>query len=76
MKIERVRLERRSIDLGPPFFAAWDPEPRRSFEATIVFVETDAGWNISSTLASVGPRFVTGTISSTVSSKSLPRSRN
>ena len=43
MKIERVRLERRSIDLGPPFFAAWDPEPRRSFEATIVFVETDEG---------------------------------
>ena len=43
MKIERVRLERSSIDLDPPFFAAWDPEPRRSFEATIVFVETDEG---------------------------------
>ena len=43
MKIERVRLERRSIGLDPPFFAAWDPEPRRSFEATIVLVETDEG---------------------------------
>ena len=43
MKIERVGLERRSIDLDPPFFAAWDPEPRRSFEATIVLVETDEG---------------------------------
>ena len=43
MKIERVRLERSSIDLDPPLFAAWDPEPRRSFEATIVFVETDEG---------------------------------
>jgi D-galactarolactone cycloisomerase len=43
VKIERVRLERRSIDLDPPFFAAWDPEPRRSFEATIVLVETDEG---------------------------------
>lgn len=43
MKIERVRLERRSIDLDPPFLAAWDPEPRRSFEATIVLVETDEG---------------------------------
>ena len=43
MKIERVRLERSSIDLDPPFFAGWDPEPRRSFEATIVFVETDEG---------------------------------
>ena len=43
MKIERVRLERRSIGLDPPFLAAWDPEPRRSFEATIVLVETDEG---------------------------------
>jgi D-galactarolactone cycloisomerase len=43
VKIERVRLERRSIGLDPPFLAAWDPEPRRSFEATIVRVETDEG---------------------------------
>jgi D-galactarolactone cycloisomerase len=43
VKIERVRLERRSVELDPPFFAAWDPEPRRSFEATIVLVETDEG---------------------------------
>ena len=38
-----MRIERRSIDLDPPFHAAWDPEPRRSFEATIVLVETDEG---------------------------------
>ena len=43
MKIERVRLERRSIELDPPFHAAWDPEPRRSFEATLVLVDTDEG---------------------------------
>jgi D-galactarolactone cycloisomerase len=43
VKIERVRLERRSIELDPPFHAAWDPEPRRSFEATLVLVETDEG---------------------------------
>ena len=43
MKIERVRLERRSLELDPPFHAAWDPEPRRSFEATLVLVETDEG---------------------------------
>jgi D-galactarolactone cycloisomerase len=43
VKIERVRLERRSIELDPPFHAAWDPEPRRSFEAALVFVETDEG---------------------------------
>jgi D-galactarolactone cycloisomerase len=45
VKIERVRLERRSIELDPPFHAAWDPEPRRSFEATLVLVETDEGLN-------------------------------
>jgi D-galactarolactone cycloisomerase len=44
VKIERVRLERRSIELDPPFNAAWDPEPRRSFEATLVLVETDEGF--------------------------------
>jgi len=43
VKIERVRVERRSIELDPPFHAAWDPEPRRSFEATLVLVETDEG---------------------------------
>jgi D-galactarolactone cycloisomerase len=43
VKIERVRFERRSIELDPPFFAAWDPVPRSSFEATLVFVETDEG---------------------------------
>jgi D-galactarolactone cycloisomerase len=43
VKIERVRLERRSIELDPPFHASWDPEPRRSFEATLVLVETDEG---------------------------------
>jgi D-galactarolactone cycloisomerase len=43
VKIERVRIERRSIELDPPFHAAWDPVPRRSFEATFVIVETDEG---------------------------------
>jgi L-alanine-DL-glutamate epimerase-like enolase superfamily enzyme len=31
------------LPLDPPFHAAWDPVPRRSFEATLVRVETDAG---------------------------------
>ena len=31
------------LPLDPPFYAAWDPVPRRTFEATIVRVETDAG---------------------------------
>src|SRR6266700_2689184 len=32
---------RRTLD--PPFNAAWDPVPRRWFDATLVRVETDAG---------------------------------
>jgi D-galactarolactone cycloisomerase len=43
VKITGIRLERRTIELDPPFIAAWDPDPRRSFEATLVFVETDEG---------------------------------
>jgi len=43
VRITRIRLERRTIELEPPFHAAWDPDPRRSFEATLVFVETDEG---------------------------------
>ncbi len=30
-------------DLDPPFRAAWDPDPRRATEATLVFVDTDEG---------------------------------
>ena len=43
MKITGIRLERLVIPLEPPFPAAWDPVPRRSFAATIVRVETDDG---------------------------------
>src|SRR5947199_338496 len=31
------------LPLDPPFRAAWDPVPRRAFDATLVRVETDAG---------------------------------
>ena len=43
MKITAIRVERLRLPLDPPFYAAWDPDPRRSFEATIVRVETDSG---------------------------------
>jgi D-galactarolactone cycloisomerase len=43
MRITAIRLERRALDLNPPFRAAWDPVPRSRFEATLVFVETDEG---------------------------------
>ena len=43
MRITAVRLDRLVVPLDPPFDAAWDPQPRRSFAATIVRVETDEG---------------------------------
>jgi D-galactarolactone cycloisomerase len=43
VRITRIRIERRTLELDSPFLAAWDPDPRLSFEATLVFVETDEG---------------------------------
>jgi L-alanine-DL-glutamate epimerase-like enolase superfamily enzyme len=43
VKISAIRLLRLTEPLDPPFDAAWDPAPRRSFSATVVRVETDAG---------------------------------
>ncbi|HET7480628.1 MAG TPA: mandelate racemase/muconate lactonizing enzyme family protein [Rubrobacteraceae bacterium] len=43
MKITGIRILRLARELDPPFHAAWDPTPRRTFEATLVFVETSEG---------------------------------
>lgn len=43
MKITAIRLTRMSLPLDPPFLAAWDPNPRTTFSATLVEVETDEG---------------------------------
>jgi L-alanine-DL-glutamate epimerase-like enolase superfamily enzyme len=43
MKITAITLDRLRLPLDPPFFAAWDPVPRRHFDATLVRVDTDAG---------------------------------
>ena len=43
MRISGIRCQRLVLPLDPPFAAAWDPVPRRSFSATIVRVETDEG---------------------------------
>ncbi|WP_330229085.1 mandelate racemase/muconate lactonizing enzyme family protein [Nocardia sp. NBC_00508] len=43
MKITAIRTRKLRLVLDPPFFAAWDPMPRRHFDATIVEVETDEG---------------------------------
>ena len=43
MKITSIKLTRMRLPLDPPFNAAWDPNPRREFTATLVTVETDQG---------------------------------
>jgi L-alanine-DL-glutamate epimerase-like enolase superfamily enzyme len=43
MRITAIRADRMRLVLDPPFLAAWDPVPRRWFDATLVRVETDAG---------------------------------
>jgi D-galactarolactone cycloisomerase len=43
MKIISIRLDRMRLPLDTPFAAAWDPVPRRQFDATLVRVTTDAG---------------------------------
>jgi D-galactarolactone cycloisomerase len=43
VRITGVRLRRLRYPLDPPFEPAWDPEPRRAFEATLVLVDTDEG---------------------------------
>ena len=43
VRVSAVRLQRLVVPLDPPFEAAWDPEPRRTFPVTIVRVETDEG---------------------------------
>jgi L-alanine-DL-glutamate epimerase-like enolase superfamily enzyme len=43
MKITAIRLDRMRLPLDPPFHAAWDPVPRRHFDATLVTVQTDEG---------------------------------
>jgi L-alanine-DL-glutamate epimerase-like enolase superfamily enzyme len=43
VKITAIRLDRMRLPLDPPFHAAWDPVPRRHFDATLVRVQTDEG---------------------------------
>lgn len=43
MKITDIKLTRLRLPLEPAFHAAWDPNPRTEFCATLVEVQTDAG---------------------------------
>jgi hypothetical protein len=43
VKITDIVVDRLCLELDPPFHAAWDPVPRRVFDASIVRVHTDVG---------------------------------
>jgi len=43
VKITAIQIQRLRLPLDPPFHAAWDPDPRVEFGATIVRVQTDEG---------------------------------
>jgi D-galactarolactone cycloisomerase len=43
VRITDIVTDRLRLDLDPPLRAAWDPVPRRHFDATIVRVRTDEG---------------------------------
>jgi len=43
MKITAIEIRHYLLPLEPPFRAAWDPNPRKKFAATIVTVHTDEG---------------------------------
>ncbi|MBV9717047.1 MAG: mandelate racemase/muconate lactonizing enzyme family protein [Solirubrobacterales bacterium] len=43
MKITSIETRRLRLPLAPPFHAAWDPDPRVHFDATLVHVHTDDG---------------------------------
>ena len=43
MEITAIRIRRLALALDPTFTAAWDPVPRSTFPASVVFVETDEG---------------------------------
>jgi D-galactarolactone cycloisomerase len=43
VRITGIDIERLTLPLHPPFYAAWDPVPRERFEVTLVRVHTDEG---------------------------------
>ncbi len=53
MKITAITLHRLRLPLDPAFHAAWDPVPRRRFDACLVEVTTDegvTGWGSGDTM--------------------------
>ena len=43
LKITGIEVKQYLLPLDPPFKAAWDPQPRKNFASTVVYVHTDAG---------------------------------
>jgi L-alanine-DL-glutamate epimerase-like enolase superfamily enzyme len=43
VRITAIGIKQLRLPLDPPFYAAWDPVPRRQFDAALVRVDTDAG---------------------------------
>jgi D-galactarolactone cycloisomerase len=43
LRIAGIETRRYAIDLDPPFCPSWDPEPRRSLQATLVIVRSEEG---------------------------------
>ncbi|MCP8970915.1 mandelate racemase/muconate lactonizing enzyme family protein [Ectobacillus ponti] len=43
MRITSIEVKHAALPLNPPFKASWDPNPRTSFAATVVYVHTDEG---------------------------------
>ncbi len=43
MRITAIDVEPMRLPLDPPFLAAWDPVPRRHFDATLVRIRTSEG---------------------------------
>lgn len=43
LKITEIEVKQYLLPLDPPFKAAWDPNPRKQFATTIVYVHTDEG---------------------------------
>jgi D-galactarolactone cycloisomerase len=43
VRIAGIEVRRYAFPLDPPFRAAWDPAPRRTAEASLVIVRSDAG---------------------------------
>jgi len=43
LEIQEIKVKQYLLPLDPPFKAAWDPNPRKQFATTIVYVHTDEG---------------------------------